>query len=219
MNVPAPPTVFLVDDDREIRESLMVLLRPLERPVMAFENGESFYHFYDGTVPGCLILETHLPGRSGLDLYNDLIVEGKRLPVIFTTARAEVSTAVAAMKAGAIEFLEKPFDLQKLMERIRTAIAIDARWRENERRYHVLDQLIRHLNRTDQETLNLILRGETNKAMSSQLHITERAVELRRQRLMQRLEVRSLAELLDMTITHRVMEEYRVFPGRWREKF
>lgn len=194
----------------------MTLLRAMRRPVMAFDSGKAFHDFYDGSLPGCLILDIQMPGRSGLELYGDLMNEGKRLPVIFITAHANVSTAVAAMKTGALEFLEKPFDIQTLSRHIDAAFELDRSWRTNEQRYHELNGLVGQLNRTDHETLTLILQGETNRAMSLKLHITERAVELRRQRLMQRLGVRSLAELLDLTITHRVMEEFRGITGAWR---
>lgn len=216
MTSPVPPTVFVVDDDRDMRDSLVILLRALNRPVMEFESAEAFYEFYQAPLPGCLILDIRMTGQSGLELYSALIEAGKRIPVIFMTAHATVSTAVAAMKTGAIEFLEKPFDPQTLLQKVDTALAMDATWRDSERRFQSLNELIQNLSRADRETLMMLLRGDTNKSMSLQLDITERAVELRRQRLMQRLGVRSLAELLDLTITHRVMEEYRNMTETWR---
>jgi FixJ family two-component response regulator len=136
-----------------------------------------------------------------------LLREGKRLPVIFVTAHADVTTAVAAMKTGAVEFLEKPFDHETLLALIRKALLLDAQWRKREAEFADIDARIARLNERDRETLQLILAGMSNKAMAARLFISERAVEMRRAALMRKLEVRSLAELLEIAITHRVMAE------------
>lgn len=203
-----PPNVFVVDDDPDLRDSLLALLRALGYACCGFSSAEEFLTGYQ-QQPGCLVLDIHLGGRSGLELYEELLLRGDRLPVIFITAHASVSTAVAAMRTGAIDFLEKPFERSVLTDRISRALEIDARWRSSEDRYLELDRRIRTLNATDRETLDLILTGETNKSMAAQLFISERAVELRRQRLMQRLVVRNLAELLELTVSHRVLAEVR----------
>lgn len=206
---PAAPTVFVVDDDDDLRESLVLLVEALGFPARPFADGESFYRQYRGE-PGCLVLDIWMPRLSGLELYERLLHEGTRIPAIFITAHADVSTAVAAMKTGAIEFLEKPFDRATLSDRIARALAIDAEWRRRESEYQALHARIRDLTATDRETLALLTAGRTNKSIASSLMITERAVELRRSRLMQKLSVKTLAELLDLTITHRILEELRV---------
>lgn len=195
-----------------------MLLRALGHATREFESAEQFEAFYDGSQPGCLILDLRMPGRSGLDLYRDLLASDRKLPVIFMTAHADVSTAVTAMKTGAIEFLEKPFDRQGLARLVDRALQLDRTWRADQQRFDQLSETLSHLSSTDKETLDLLLGGAPNKAMAAQLHITERAVELRRQRLMQRLHVRSLAELLDLTITHRLLAEFRQVELRkdWR---
>lgn len=202
------PTVFVVDDDRDLRDSLMTLLGVMGTPALGFESAEEFQAFYQNQ-PGCLVLDIRLSGKNGLEMYEELLLQGHRLPVIFITAHASINTAVAALRTGAIDFLEKPFEREVLTDRIERALRIDTGWRESEARYRQLDDAMRELSPTDRETLALIIRGETNKAMAAKLLITERAVELRRQRLMQRLQVRSLAELLELTITHRVLAEIR----------
>jgi FixJ family two-component response regulator len=202
-----------VDDDRDLRESLLALLAALGRRARGFASAEDFRARYDSTQRGCLILDIRMPGQNGLDLYTDLLREGHRLPVIFITAHADVSTAVAAMKTGAIEFLEKPFSQATLSDRIEKALQLDAQWRSGGERYREMDMRIRQLRSSDRETLQFILAGMTNKAMAAQLFITERAVELRRQRLMQRLAVRTVPELLEMAITHRVLSEVRMIQG------
>ena len=104
------PTVFVVDDDDEMRASLATLLDVLGFAVRTFSSASSFLRFYQAGMPGCLMLDIRMPRQTGLELYEQLLREGKRLPVIFITAHADVPTAVAAMKTGALEFLEKPFD-------------------------------------------------------------------------------------------------------------
>ncbi len=203
------PTVFVVDDDEQMRSSLTALLDVLGFSVRTFPSAGSFSRFYQASMPGCLVLDIRMPRQSGLELYEQLLGEGKRLPVIFITAHADVPTAVAAMKTGALEFLEKPFDRQKLLERVQAALALDAKWRERDAHLSDVENRIGRLSEREQETLTLILAGKSNKSMAAKLFVTERAVEMRRSSIMKKLEVRSLAELLDVTITHRILDELR----------
>jgi two-component system, LuxR family, response regulator FixJ len=202
-------TVFVVDDDPDMRQSLHGLIRALGYSVRVFSSAAEFHAEYQPQQTGCLILDVRMPRQSGLELYEQLLREKKRLPVIFITAHADVSTAVAAMKTGAIEFLEKPFDAQKLHNRIEKALKLDASWRASELEYARRDELISRLTHREQETLELILAGETNKAMAARLFISDRAVELRRAAIMRKLKVRSFAELLDVAITHRLLSDLR----------
>lgn len=203
------PTVFVVDDDDQMRESLEVLLQMLGFTVQAFGSPGAFLRFYRSEMPGCLILDIRMPRMSGLQLYETMLEEGKRLPVIFITAHADVSTAVAAMKTGAIEFLEKPFDRQTLLDRVQKALALDAQWRQRDAEFAELSDRVARLNLRERETLALIQEGLTNKAIAARLEITERAVEMRRSAMMSKLGVRSVAELIDLTSTHRLLAELR----------
>lgn len=207
VNSKSTPTVFVVDDDRQMRESLVALCTAMGFAARGFDSGSSFREFYRPEMPGCLVLDIQMPGQTGLELYEQLIHEQKRLPVIFITAHADVSTAVAAMKTGAIEFLEKPFERHTLRERIEMALERDSSWRHREKDYRRLDQRIAGLTERDRETLELLLAGSSNKSMAAKLFISERAVEMRRASLMRKLEVRSLAELLELAITHRILGE------------
>lgn len=186
----------------------MLLVEALGLRARGFSTAAEFRRCYDGQ-PGCLVLDIHMPGQSGLALYEQLLREGQRLPVIFITAHADVATAVAAMKTGAIEFLEKPFDRAALASRIQSALQLEAAWRGQDAEFRRLDSQVSALTRTDRETLELLLAGQSNKQIAAGLMITERAVELRRSRLMQKLGVRTLPELLDVTITHRVLQDVR----------
>jgi FixJ family two-component response regulator len=190
-----------------MRESLVGLIVAMGFSAQGFASAGAFHKFYRRQLPGCLVLDVRMPVQSGLELYVQLIREGKRLPVVFITAHADVSTAVAAMKTGAVEFLEKPFDRDTLQERIRKALTLDAEWRRHESEFNAIDRRIARLNERDRETLQLIIAGTSNKAMASRLFISERAVEMRRAAIMRKLEVRSLAELLELTITHRLVAE------------
>lgn len=211
MNHPTPPTptVFVVDDDVQMRGSLEGLLTALGHQVYAFPSAYQFRQFYRPDMPGCLILDIHMPRQSGLELYTQLISEGKKLPVIFITAHADVSTAVAAMKTGAIEFLEKPFDRVTLEDRLQKALALDAQWRAHDQRLAEFNERFGKLNDRERETLQLVLEGHPNKAIATRQDITERAVEMRRARIMQKLEVNTIAELLNLTVTHRILSELR----------
>ncbi len=113
------------------------------------------------------------------------------------------------MKTGALEFLEKPFDRHNLLERVHGAIKLDAEWRRRDADFAAVEERIRRLNERDRETLELVLAGESNKAMAAKLYITERAVEMRRSAIMKKLEVQSLAQLLDLAVTHRILDELR----------
>ena len=203
------PTVFVVDDDEQMRASLEALLNVLGFAVRTFPSAGSFSRYYQRDMPGCLVLDIRMPRQTGLELYEQLLREGQRIPVIFITAHADVPTAVAAMKTGALEFLEKPFDREKLLERVRAAISLDAEWRRRDADFSAVEARIRRLSDRERDTLDLILAGESNKAMAAKLFVTERAVEMRRSSIMRKLEVHSLAELLDVTVTHRIFDELR----------
>jgi FixJ family two-component response regulator len=203
-----------VDDDRLVRESLRALLGALDFSVATFSAPGSFQRFYRADMPGCLLLDIQMPRQSGLELYQQLLAEGKRLPVIFMTAHADIATAVAAMKRGAVEFLEKPFDSEALVDRVKQALALDALWRQRDASYVELTQRVSRLTARQRETLELIRTGATNKAIAAKLRLTERAVEMRRSSIMRKLQVRSLAELIDLTTTHRVLEDLRELSRR-----
>lgn len=210
---PPKPTVFVVDDDADLRHSLDVLITALGHRVLTFSSAVQFRNFYKSRLPGCLLLDIRMPRQSGLELYEDLLQNGNGLPVIFITAHADVRTAVAAMKTGAIEFLEKPFERDVLQDRIEKALALDAEWRSQEAKLSAMETKIGSLTSRERDTLEMIVEGLPNKVMASRQDVTERAIEMRRARIMQKLGVRTVPELLDLTITHRVMCEVRRLQG------
>jgi FixJ family two-component response regulator len=208
----APPSsgrVFLVDNDKQLLDSLVALLETHALQVRAFRRPESFLQFYRREMAGCLVLDVGMPRQYGIKTYAQLLRDGKRLPAIFMSARADVSTAVAAMKSGAIEFLEKPLDCDRLLERVRNALALDARWRQEEAHYAAISGRMALLSDRDRETLKLIQAGRSNKSIAASLFLTERAVEMRRSTIMRKLQVHSLAELLELVTTHRILTAQR----------
>jgi FixJ family two-component response regulator len=203
------PSVFLVDDDQQLLNSLVELLDFVGLQVRAFNSPRCFLRFYRAGMPGCLILGIRMPGQNGLDLYQQLLLEDKRIPVIFIAAHADVSMAVAAMKIGATDFLEKPFDRKTLLDRVQNALALDAEWRREDSDYSAILDRINQLSERERETLELIQAGESNKSMATRLFLSERAIEMRRAAIMKKLRVGTLAELLKLTTTHRILTELR----------
>lgn len=203
------PTVYVVDDDPDVRQSLESLIGALGHRVLTFCSAAQFRNYYQPHMPGCLLLDVHMPRQTGLELYEQLVREGKRLPVIFITAHADITTAVAAMKTGAIEFLEKPFHRDNLEGHLQKALTLDAEWRTRDAQFNEMGKRIASLTHREQETLQMILDGHPNKVMAARLDLTERAIEMRRARIMQKLECRSVAELINVAITHRVLSEIR----------
>jgi FixJ family two-component response regulator len=160
-------------------------------------------------MPGCLILDIRMPQQDGFELHETLLHERRRLPVIFMTGHADAATAVKAMKSGAVEFLEKPFGREILLNSVRKALALDAEWRRSDLEYFALADRMWKLSERDRETLALIRAGESNKAMAGKLFITERAVEMRRSAIMKKMQVSSVAELIELTTVYRILTELR----------
>jgi FixJ family two-component response regulator len=203
------PTVYIVDDDPDMRDSLRWLLKTVGLRVETFGSSEEFLRDFKSKGPGCLVFDVRMPGTSGLDLYEAVVARGDAMPVIFITAFADVPMAVRALKSGAVEFVEKPFNRQSLLEKVQRAIKDDV-----DRRCRLADReaiRARFLRLTDKEreVLGMIKDGWPNKTMATALNISARAVEMRRASLMKKLEVRSVAELMRLTIEHEVGSEVR----------
>jgi two-component system response regulator FixJ len=203
------PTVYIVDDDPDMRDSLGWLLKTVGLSVETFASADEFLRDLSPRGPGCLVFDVRMPGTSGLDLYEELVGRGEALPVIFITAFADVPMAIRAMKSGAVEFIEKPFNRQTLLEKVQRAIKDDV-----ERRRLLADReaiRARFLRLTDKEreVLEMIKEGQPNKAIATRLDISPRAVEMRRASLMKKVGARSLVELMRLAIEHEVTSEAR----------
>jgi FixJ family two-component response regulator len=201
--------VFVVSAHHGIRECVAAHLEKVAIPVCTFNGPAAFRKHYRADMTGCLLFDLGASRGTGIEYYQQLLQEGKRLPAIFLTARPNVSTVVAAMKTGAVDCLEPPLERQVLIERVREALLLDAQWRAAESRFADLQTRIAQLTERDLETLELIRTGDTNKAIATKLLITERAVEMRRASMMRKLKVKSVAELIELVAIHRVLDELR----------
>lgn len=213
MAEPLPPVVHIVDDDRDMRDSLAFLLRSVNLAVQVYSTATEFLAVYRDDRPGCLLFDVRMPDVSGLELYERLVEDGVRLPVIFMTAYADVPMAVRALKSGAVEFLEKPFNRQMLLERVQRAIADDLERRKRGEHWDDVGRRLSDLTARERAVLELVLTGQPNKAIAARLEITERTVELRRASLMRKLAVGSAVELIRLMTQYEVFSESRKLPG------
>ncbi len=190
------PTVFVVDDDPAMRNSLQFLIESIGLRVRTFDTAERFLAAYDGGAPGCLVLDVRMPGMSGLDLQGELQRLGRFIPTIVITGHAEVTMAVRAVKNGALDFIEKPFSDQLLLDRIAQAIEVDGQEREHRaRRAEVADRIAR-LTAREREVMSLVVQGKANKEIAAALALSPKTVEVHRAHVMEKMEVESLAELI-----------------------
>ncbi|MEY2687667.1 MAG: hypothetical protein RL375_1865 [Pseudomonadota bacterium] len=202
-------TVFVVDDEEVLRDALSWLLRSRRLLPRAFESADTFWQALDdGTVrldsPACLMLDMRMPGMSGMALFERLIEGGltARLPVIFLTGHADVATAVAAVKRGAFDFVEKPFSDNALVDRVEEALAQSgaalARLREDD----AVQRLLADLTEREREVMRLVIAGRANKQIADSLDISVRTVEVHRARVFDKMAVKSAVELANLLRQH-----------------
>ena len=194
------PTVFVVDDDPDIRDSLSFLMGTVGLTVQTFASADEFLQAFRSDGPGCLIVDIRMPGMSGLDLLEVLVGRGELTPVLFITAHADVPMAIRAMKSGAVEFLEKPFHRQTLLDKVQQAIQLDTNRRAVIADREAIRSRFRALTQKEREVLQMIMEGRPNKAIANRLDITPRAVEMRRANLMKKLGAHSIVEMMRLAL-------------------
>jgi FixJ family two-component response regulator len=194
----AEATVAVIDDDPEIREALRGLLRSVGLGVELFGSVQEFLGTARSNLPGCLILDVRLPGRSGLDLQDELAKANIHLPVIFITGHADVPMSVRAMKAGAVEFLTKPVRDQDLLDAIQLAIAKARARRDDERTLARLRADFDTLTPREREVMMMVVAGRLNKQIAGELALSEATVKVHRGQMMRKMRAKSLAELVRM---------------------
>jgi two-component system, LuxR family, response regulator FixJ len=194
----ATPTVFVVDDDEGVRDSLRFLLKSVGLTTKTLGSAAEFLAGYDPAQAGCLILDVRMPGMSGLELQQQLNVRGAMIPVIFITGHGDIPMAVEAMQHGAFDFLQKPFRDQDLIDRIQKALAKDARDRGALRQHEQIRARFDTLTPREHEVLALMVRGMPNKVMAAELGVSQRTVEIHRARVMEKSAAGSLAHLVRM---------------------
>jgi len=192
--------VYIIDDDDAVRDAMSMLLESRNIAHQLFNSADQFIAAIDGSESGCLVLDIRMPGRSGLDLQQELNQRNSVLPIIFITGHGELPMAVKAMRRGALDFVRKPIDEDNLLKRIEEAFALESGVRlQFERRNHI-EALFAGLTDREHEILDAVCNGATNKAIGLNLRISERTVEVHRSNLMKKTGVSSLAQLIRMRI-------------------
>jgi RNA polymerase sigma factor (sigma-70 family) len=199
-NDPAP-AVFVVDDDDALRASLRLLLKSLHLPSIEYASAAEFLHKYDPGRPGCLLLDVRMPGMSGLELQQELNRRGAIVPVIFITGHGDVPMAVAAVRHGAFDFLQKPFSAEDLITRIRGALERDRQQRVQLAAREQIRARLAALTAREREVLALVTAGKPNKTVAVELGVSQRTVEIHRAHLMEKMQAGSLAQLVRMALT------------------
>jgi RNA polymerase sigma factor (sigma-70 family) len=202
-----PPVVFVVDDDPSVRSSLKFLIGTVGLRVEVFSSANGFLQKKPPDTAGCLVLDVRLPGLSGLDFQRDLAKRNIDIPIIFITGHGDIPMSVRAMKAGAVEFLTKPFRDQDLLDAIRVALERDRVKREQQKEVMELQQRFDSLTPREQEVVAMVVSGMLNKQIAYEIGTAEGTVKAHRSRAMEKMQAQSLADLVRMTTKLRIPTE------------
>ena len=194
------PTVFVVDDDVAVCTSLRLLLRSVGLPAVTCASAAEFLAQFDPDCPGCIVLDIRMPGMSGIELQQVLNERHSITPIVFITGHGDVPMAVEAMQAGAIDFIQKPFRDQELLDRINRALSSDQALRAELGGRDGIRQRMARLTPREREVLELVTQGKANKVIAADLDVSQRTVEIHRARVMEKMGAGSLAHLVRMVI-------------------
>lgn len=201
--MPAEPVVFIVDDERDVRDAVSMLIRSIGLPVQAFASAQEFLGDYRPDQPGCLVLDVRMPGISGIDLQEAMAAKGIRLPIVFISGHGDIPMAVRAVRAGAVDFLEKPFSDQTLLDRVQKSIELDRRWRREARDRDVVRSRMAQLTPRELEVMECLVAGKVNKIIARELDLSTRTVEIHRARVLQKMEADNVSQLVRLVLSIR----------------
>ena len=192
----AHPIVYIVDDDDEVRESLADLVDSVGLTAEMFANAPAFLAHYSSEHVGCVLLDIRMPGMSGLELQQALDERGSSLPIIFISGHGDIPMAVDAMRRGAVDFIEKPYRDQDLLDRVNAAVEAGRKRQSEQAEIDAIARRIESLTPREREVMGLIVQGHANKVIAIDLGLSQRTVEVHRARVMEKMGVRSLAQLV-----------------------
>ena len=193
-------TVFVVDDDQAMRNSLKWLIESVGLTVRTYASADEFINDYYPGRAGCLLLDVRMPGMSGLELQEQFVEQQIKIPIIIITGHGDVPMAVRAMKAGAVDFIEKPFNDELLLESIRNALIKDVDQRTTQTARADIATRLAHLTPREHEVMEMVTSGRANKDIAKTLGVSSKTVEAHRARVMEKMQASSLAELVKMAI-------------------
>lgn len=193
-------TVFVVDDDKEVREALHLLLESVGLQVETFSSAQEYLEQFDPDRSGCLVLDVRMPGMSGLDLQARLANEPVHPPIVIITGHGDVPMAVRAVQAGAVDFIQKPFNEQALLDSVHRAIEKDAEQRGVASHLRDIQERLDKLTPREREVMELVIAGKRNKVIAADLNISQSTVEAHRAKVMEKMEAATLSDLMRMML-------------------
>ncbi|MCK5866634.1 response regulator FixJ [Marinobacter adhaerens] len=194
-------TVYVVEDDEAVRDSLELLLKSDGKPVKTYESATAFLKDYSDKMAGCIVLDIRMPGMDGMELQKKLNEKHSILPIIFVTGHGDVPMAVDAMKEGAVDFIQKPYREEALLEKIESALKQDLEQRKSLDEKQEIIRRIKSLTPREHEIMDRMIAGQANKVIAIELEISQRTVEIHRSRVMHKMGTHSLAHLVRMVLS------------------
>lgn len=200
-------TIFIIDDDQQVRAALSLLMESVGWTVKLFSTATSFLEQFDSGIPGCIITDIRMPMMSGLDLQMKLKEYDIAPPVLMITGHGDVSMAVRAIKEGALDFIEKPFNNQYLLDRVHSAIEIDCENREMALRLLEVNEKYNRLTDKEKQVFEWIIKGALSKQIAEEVFVTQSAVEARRSKIMEKMKADNISDLMKMAMTMNMISD------------
>ncbi len=194
-------TVYVVEDDEAVRDSLELLLKSDGKPVKTYDNANAFLKDYSEKMAGCIVLDIRMPGMDGMELQKKLNDKHSILPIIFVTGHGDVPMAVDAMKEGAVDFIQKPYREEALLQKIEAALEQDLEQRKTLGEKQEILRRVKSLTPREHEIMDRMIAGQANKVIAIELEISQRTVEIHRSRVMHKMGTHSLAHLVRMVLS------------------